>query len=106
VREIEPVADRLGLPVTGIAREGLTAQLVGVEEALGEPGLPFFIARDHGIADPGVGADVGGISWVEVSCDEAELDRRLGGEELPVRVVEGPNGVHAMGIGEREFRTA
>ena len=72
VREIEPVADRLGLPVTKIAREGLTAQLVGVAEALGAPGLPFFIARDHGIPDPRVGADAGGIGWVEVSCDEAK----------------------------------
>ncbi len=49
--------------------------------------------------------DAGGITWLEVGCEEAELDRRLRGEQLPVRVADGMPGVHAMGIGEREFRT-
>jgi hypothetical protein len=106
VDEIEPVAERLGLPVTEIARQGLTARLVGVAEALGEPGMPFFIERDRGVPDPGVGSDAGGITWIEVACEEAELRRRLGGEELPVRVTVGPPGVRAMGIGDREFRAA
>jgi Glyoxalase-like domain len=106
VDRIEPVAERLDLPVTEIARQGLTARLVGVAEALNHPGLPFFIARDEGVPDPGVGTELGGISWVEVACDAEELQRRLGGERRDVRVVDGNSGVHAMGIGEREFRTA
>jgi Glyoxalase-like domain len=105
VDEIEPVAERLASPVAEIAREGLRARLVGVTEALREPGLPFFISRDHEVPDPGVGADAGGITWVEVACEGEQLHRLLGGEELPVRVVEGRSGVHAMGIGDRELRT-
>ena len=102
---IEPLADRLGLPIITIAREGLTAQLVGVDEALHRPGLPFFIARDHEVPDPGVGADAGGITWLEVSCDADALQRILGGAEVPVRIVNGAEGVHAVGIGNRELRT-
>jgi Glyoxalase-like domain len=105
VDEIDRVAERIGWQVTEIGREGLTARLVGVDEALSDPGLPFFISRDHDVPDPGVGADAGGIFWLEVSCDGTELERRLGGEELPVRVVDGPAGVRAMGIGDRELRT-
>jgi hypothetical protein len=105
VDRIEPIAARLDLPVTEIAREGLTARLVGVAEALHQPGLPFFIARDEGVADPGVGSELGGISWIEVACDADELQRRLGAERRDVRVVDGAPGVHAMGIGAREFRT-
>jgi hypothetical protein len=106
VDEIEPVADRLDLPITTIAREGLTARLIGVAEALREPGLPFFISRDHEVPDPGLGADAGGITWVEVACDPEAVRHQLGGAGLPVRVVDGYAGVHAMGIGERELRTA
>jgi hypothetical protein len=66
--------------------------------------LPFFIERDEGVLDPGEGADAGGITWIEVAGDGAALEQRLGRTELPVRVVDGPTGVRAMGIGERELR--
>ena len=104
VEDVDRVADRLGLPVTTIAREGLTARLVGVGEALPNPVLPFFIERDEGILDPGSEGDAGGITWVEVAGDREALERRLGGADLPVKVVEGPAGVRAMGIGDRELR--
>ena len=104
VEDVDRVADRLGLPVMTIAREGLTARLVGVAEALPNPVLPFFIERDEGILDPGGEGDGGGITWVEVAGDREALERRLGGADLPVKVVEGPSGVRAMGLGDRELR--
>ena len=104
VEDVDRVAERLGQPVTTVAREGLTARLVGVAEALPDPVLPFFIERDAGVADPGGEGDAGGITWVEVAGDAAALEQRLGGADLPVRVVDGPAGVVALGIGERELR--
>jgi catechol 2,3-dioxygenase-like lactoylglutathione lyase family enzyme len=104
VDDVERVAERLNLPVTTIARQGLTARLVGVAEALPNPVLPFFIERDEGVLDPGKGGDAGGIAWVEVAGDGEALEERLGGGDLPVRLVDGPSGVRAMGIGQRELR--
>jgi hypothetical protein len=104
VDEVEPVAARLGTSISTIRREGLTASLTGLEEALRTPFLPFFISRDHGVADPGAAGDAGGITWVEIAGDSAGLERWLGNSELSVRVVDGRDGVRAMGIGERELR--
>jgi hypothetical protein len=93
---VEDVAP-LGLEISRIERHGLTAHLAGVARALREPWHPFFIQHDPGIADPSAGGTAGGITWVELSADP-ELP------ELPVRVGEGPPGVIAMGIGDRELR--
>jgi hypothetical protein len=106
VDDVGAVAGRLDLEVTAIAREGLTARLAGVFEALRNPVMPFFIERDEGVLDPGDGGDAGGITWVEVAGDRGVLQQRLGGAELPVRVVDGPVGVVAMGIGDRELRNS
>jgi hypothetical protein len=106
VDDVKRVADRLGLSVSAIAREGLTARLVGVAEALQDPGLPFFIERDEGVRDPGSAESAGGITWVEVGAGQGKLEGRLGDANLPVRIVEGPSGVRAMGIGECELRTS
>jgi hypothetical protein len=105
VDDVVPVAARLGTEVSTIARSGLTARLTGVAEAMREPFLPFFIARDAGIADPaGDAAGAGGIAWLEVSGDAARLREWLGGTELPVRVTDGPPAVLAMGVGGGELR--
>ena len=104
VDDFEPVAKRLGLEVSSIARQGLTAKLAGLAESMRAPFLPFFISRDHAIPDPGVGADAGGITWVEVAGDDRRLRDWLGDAGLPVRVVPGDDGVRAVGIGDREFR--
>jgi Glyoxalase-like domain len=104
VDDVEPVAARLGTDISMIARSGLTARLTGVAEAMREPYLPFFIAREPGVADPAAGGGAGGIAWVEVAGDAARLEDWLGGASLPVRVVEGAPGVRAMGVGERELR--
>jgi hypothetical protein len=106
VDDVETVAARLGTAVTTIRREGLSARLTGVAEAMREPFLPFFISRDPGVPDPAAAGDAGGIAWVEVAGDAARLERWLGGAALPVRVVAGPAGVHALGVGERELRSA
>ena len=104
VESVERVADRLGLPITAVSRQGMTARLVGVAEALPNPVLPFFIERDEGIADPGAGGEAGGITWLEVAGDRDALARRLGSGQLPVTVVVGSVGVVAIGIGDTEFR--
>jgi catechol 2,3-dioxygenase-like lactoylglutathione lyase family enzyme len=104
VEDLDSVAARLGSRATTVTREGFSARLVGVAEALRDPWQPFFIARDHAVPDPDAGADVGGITWVEVAADTDRLERRLGGAELPLRIVEGASGLRAMGIGERELR--
>jgi hypothetical protein len=104
VEDVEPVAQRLGTAITAIRRQGLTARLTGVAETVREPSLPFFISRDHGVADPGAGADAGGITWIELAGDAARLEQWLDSAALPLRVVDGPPGVRAVGIGERELR--
>jgi Glyoxalase-like domain len=103
VDDVAPVAARLGTAISTIARSGLTARLTGVAEAMREPALPFFIARDPGIADPSGGGGPG-IAWLEVAGDGERLRSWLDGAALPVRVVEGPPGVRALGVGERELR--
>ena len=54
--------------MTSIERDGLTARLTGVAQAMAEPWLPFFIQRDPGIADPGASGDAGGIAWIELTA--------------------------------------
>jgi hypothetical protein len=104
VDDVESVARRLGTTITTIRRAGLSARLTGLAEAIHEPFLPFFISRDPGVPDPGSGGDVGGITWIEVAGDAARLEQWLEFSPLPVRVVDGPPAVRAVGIGEREFR--
>ncbi len=103
VDDVDAVAGRLGTDIVPIAREGLSARLTGVAEALAEPCLPFFIERDPDVADPGAEGDAGGIAWVEVAGDAERLAAWLGGE-LPVRVTAGPPALLAVGIGNRELR--
>ena len=100
VDDVAAVARRLGTAVTTIRRSGLSARLTGLAEAMREPFLPFFISRDPGIPDPGADGDAGGITWIELSGDEARLEQWLDHGELPVRVVPGPPAVRAVGIGD------
>jgi len=104
VEDVEPVARLLGTEVNMIGRQGMTARLTGVAEAMAEPFLPFFIQRDPGIADPGAAGAGGGIEWIEVAGDARKLADWLGGASLPVRVVEGEAGVIALGVGGRTIR--
>lgn len=104
VDDVDTVAERLGTDMTVIARAGFTARLTGVVEALAEPTLPFFLARDEGTPDPGEGAAAGGLAWVEVAGDAPRLREWLGGAGLPVRVRPGEPALLAVGAGERELR--
>jgi hypothetical protein len=104
VEDVRPVAARLRTPITTIRREGMSASLTGLPEALHEPFLPFFIDRAPRVAEPGASGDAGGITWIELAGDRARLARWLGGEELPVRVVNGAPDIRAIGVGDREFR--
>ena len=91
-------AARLGLALSTIERDGLKASLAGVAEALATPTLPFFLQRDHAIADPGGGGGAGGIAGLEVSGDPAALRHWLGeaAGTLPVVVEAGAPAVVAL----------
>jgi hypothetical protein len=104
VDDVAAEAKRLGTPMTHISRQGLTARLTAVVQAVREPLLPFFIERDPASADPGAAGGAGGISWLELAGDAARLDAWIGHAKLPVRVVDGAPGVRALGVGARELR--
>ena len=87
-----------------IARQGFSARLTGVAEALAEPALPFFLERDEGTPDPGEDGDAGGLTWIGVAGDPERLREWLGGAGLPVRVQPGDPALLALGVGERELR--
>ena len=100
VEDVLDHADRLGLEVTTVERDGLTARVAGLAEAMAEPWLPFFIQRDAGVEDPGAGGDAGAIAWVELAGDPERLRTWLDGEELPVRyAADAPPGLRAVGLG-------
>jgi len=106
VEDIDAVAQRLGTPLLTVRRDTLGASVTGVQEALREPTLPFFIGANARGARPGELRDAGGLTWIEVAGDAARLHDWLGGAELDVRVVAGEPAVRALGIGDREFRPA
>jgi hypothetical protein len=98
--DVAAIAQRLGTELVTVRRDALTAELTGVAEALREPYLPFFGRSD---TRPGAGGTER-LDWIEVGGDAERLREWLGGAELPVRVVDGPPAVRAVGIGAREFR--
>jgi hypothetical protein len=105
VDDIAAEAERAGLEVTTIGRQGMTARLAGVAEAMAEPCFPFFIERDPGVADPAASIDGPGIGWVEVAGHQGRLAAWLGeAEELPVRIVGGEPALLAVGISEHTLR--
>lgn len=70
--------------------------------------MPFFIAWDvtpefhPGRARAGHGVKVRGIGRVEVGGDRAALDAWLGGEDLPIRTVDGPTGIRSVALATPE----
>ncbi len=106
VDDLDTTAERLGTTITTIRREGLSARLAGLAEAMREPFLPFFVQRDPGVADPATGGNAEGVTWIEVGGDAARLRQWLDGAQLPIRIVSQRAGVRAIGIGNRELRTA
>jgi hypothetical protein len=83
-------AARLSVAVTTITRDGLSARLAGVKQALSTPIVPFFIERDPGIPDPGADGAAGGIAGLDLTGDRNVLNGWLGGGLLPVHVNSDP----------------
>jgi hypothetical protein len=105
VEDLAPIAARLGTPITGVRRQGLSARLTGVQESLAEPFLPFFIERPAAGGSAVGPNDAREISWIEVAGDGGRLERWLAGAALPVRVVDGEPAVRAISVSGRELRT-
>lgn len=110
VTDVDAVATRLGLTVNPGSRtrpDGTTLRWrsAGLEAALEDPSVPFFItwegpAELHpGRSEADHRIEPTGISWLEVGTDAMRLKDWLAAEELPVRVVGGPPGVLGVGIG-------
>jgi hypothetical protein len=106
---LNETADRLGLTPVDWSRtlpDGTTLRwrLAGREVAMENPMLPFFISwqvrDDQHPSRARVPHRVQpvGIAWIEVAGNRLELDRWLGGAALPVRVVDGPPELRAVGI--------
>lgn len=106
VDDIQAVSERNGTPILTVRRDTLSASVTGVQEALREPTLPFFIGANARGTRPGEARAAGGLTWIEVAGDAARLRDWTGGAELPVRVFAGEPAVRAIGIGDREFRPA
>src|SRR5262245_33697906 len=98
VEDLSAVIDRLGLSTLTVSRQGMTAQVAGVDEAMREPYLPFFIERK---GDRGPSR----LDWLEVGGDAERLREWLDGADLPIRAVDGPPRVLAVGVDGRELRS-
>jgi len=99
--DIDAVADRLGLPVHDGSREAIDGRLLrwrlaGVEDALAEPALPFFIEWGPDTPHPGSAATELRIAELRLSGSAERLTTWLGGELLPVDVVEGQPALTAV----------
>ena len=111
--ELASVAARLGLDVTEGSRvqpDGgvLRWHSAGLDAMLAESWRPFFISWEVPAGLHPAQAEALhrvrplAIAWVEVSCDGAKLREWIGGEELPVRVLDGAPGIHSAGIATHE----
>jgi catechol 2,3-dioxygenase-like lactoylglutathione lyase family enzyme len=107
--DLEGVGSRLGIQVGSGSRTRPDGQIVrwrmaGLDDPRREPWMPFFLTWDipdelhPGRTRAGHGVRAGGISWVEVGGDAERLRDWLGGEELPIRVIEGEPGLRQVGV--------
>jgi hypothetical protein len=107
--DIGGLSERLGLTTVAMQRRRpdgslLNWRLAGLEIAMTEPFLPFFIQWDVSIEDhPGRATArhttmVSGISAVELSADRRRLSEWLGDHNLPLRFVDGDAGIRAVAL--------
>jgi hypothetical protein len=99
-KRLDEVAERLGLTVSSGSRPGgdgplLRWRLAGVEAAVAEPALPFFVEWGEGTPLPGRTeaehpAGAVRLERLELSGDAEHVTARLGTEELPISVTPGP----------------
>jgi Glyoxalase-like domain len=107
--DLDAIASRLGLDVGAGSRARLDGETIrwrmaGLDDPRREPWMPFFLTWDipdelhPGRTRAGHGVRAGGIAWVEVGGDAERLRGWLGGEELPIRVIEGEPGLRRVGV--------
>jgi len=111
--DLDAVAARLGLEIGSGSRtrpdgEVFRWRSAGLDDPRREPWMPFFLAWEvpdelhPGRARAGHGVRAQGIAWVEVGGDAERLREWLGGEELPIRVIEGEPGIRRVAVGTLE----
>jgi Glyoxalase-like domain len=92
--DLDSVAQRLGLAVSSGSRDALRWRLAGLEEAVAEPPLPFFIEWAPGTALPGRAAPVDiPVARLVLQGPTGRLSEWLGEHALPVAVEPGSPGV-------------
>jgi hypothetical protein len=107
--DIDSVARRLGLDTVSMQRRRpdgvlLSWRLAGLDAAMEDPLLPFFISweipdEDHpGRVPVSHRVPATGIASIEIAGDSGRLAKWLGGDELPVRFVAGEPGLKSVHI--------
>ncbi|HEU5204448.1 MAG TPA: VOC family protein [Candidatus Limnocylindrales bacterium] len=99
---LDEVAGRLELPIRSGSRvtpsgSELRWRSAGIDEAIAEPCLPFFIEWDEGVPYPGsVAAPRASIARVVLGGSVDRVAAWLGEHTLPIRVIDGPAEVAAV----------
>jgi hypothetical protein len=98
--DLDDVAQRLGVSAVPGSRatptgETIRWRTVGVDQAIEDPSLPFFIERPPDAPFPGtVSRPVATLSELEVQGRPAKISAWLGGDHsLPVRIADGSPGI-------------
>ena len=100
--DLDEVAGRLGLTVRSGSRmtpsgEELRWRSAGIDEAIAEPCLPFFVEWDEGVRLPGTESpQPATISGLVLEGSPDRLAGWLGEHALPIRVLSGPAEVAAV----------
>jgi hypothetical protein len=102
-QDLDAVARRLALPIGTGSRAGrdrtlLTWRFAGVDQAIAEPSLPFFIEWGHGTPFPGRAPAAHregrfGVARLELRGDAERLAVWLGSHRLPVTISPGASAV-------------
>jgi hypothetical protein len=107
--DLDAVASRLGLEVGSGSRtrpDGQTVRwrMAGLDDPRREAWMPFFLSWDvrqnlhPGRAGASHGVRATRIARVEVGGDADRLRTWLGGDELPIKVIDGEPGIHRVAI--------
>jgi len=107
--DLDGLAGRLGLEAASGARtrpdgEVLRWRSAGIDDPRRESWMPFFLAWEvpdelhPGRARAGHGIRASGIAWVELAGDADRLKEWLGGEDLPIRVIDGEPGLRRVAV--------
>jgi hypothetical protein len=109
--DLDAVTARHGLTIAPGSRQAPGGELLswrsaGLERAIAEPCLPFFIEWSAGTRFPGLAADPRGIAIRELGLtgDEQRLADWLGSHELPIVVRPGPPAVERLELAGRTTR--